>query len=136
MRVRDIRDGLFHVNEGKTEASIRAVPIHSELAEVIKNRTEGKKPDDYLIHEIKRDTKGVLRRSAVFVKRFGRYRDKVFPEYRSNGHRQAAKVFHDLRAHFIDERLKRGVPLEIVKDCVGHEQEGVTLRHYATKASI
>jgi len=136
LRVRDVRDGLFHVNEGKTQASIRAVPIHSELKEIIERRTTGKKPDDYLIEEIRRDTRGALRRSAVFVKRFGRYRDRVFPEYRQNGHRQAAKVFHDLRAHFIDERLKRGIPIEVVRDCVGHEQEGVTMRHYATRSSL
>jgi len=51
LRIADCEGGLFNVRQSKTAAGVRAVPIHSGLAEIVNRRTAGKSPKGFLFHE-------------------------------------------------------------------------------------
>ena len=56
LKRKDIFDGCFHVQEGKTESASRVIPIHPVLGELITKTNYDK--DDYLIHDLNPTIKG------------------------------------------------------------------------------
>lgn len=49
LRVGSVEDGVFNVEDAKTKAGIRRVPIHSDLVVLVERRTKDKSGSDYLI---------------------------------------------------------------------------------------
>lgn len=123
LRVRDCGGGVFKVAEyyeGKTEASSRKVPIHSQLAAIIARLVVGRNGGEFLLPELKG-------RGKALSKRFSRYRkDRYGPTEK----RQAEKTFHSLRHTFIHYRLQAGCELRLVEEVVGQKPQSVAERHY------
>ena len=128
LKVSDCVDGLVRVHDSKTESSTRTLPWHSQLKAIIDQRLADKKPSDFLIEELNACST-LDGRADSLGDRFTKYRDKLFPDRRGGG-KQSPWVFHSLRHHFGDERLKLGWQKHIVDDCTGHKKEGVLLNHY------
>ena len=99
LREKDIFDGCFHVEEGKTKSASRVVPIHPVLEKLIQQTTYDK--EEYLIHDLNGggyDNK----RSWNFQKRQGRLRKEAeLPK---------GVVFHTLRNTFATRMENAGVP--------------------------
>ena len=126
----DLKKMTLKVIASKTDAGVRAVPIHSQLKGIFERRC--KAGGEFVIGEIAGNSKAL-------VKRFSRFKDRAFPELRAKTtHKQTEKTFHSLRHTFIDARLKAGVQLWIVQRCVGHEptEGGVTTSVYGREASL
>jgi integrase len=43
--IEEVHDGVFDIQQGKTDAAARKVPIHPDLAEIVERRTRGKAPE-------------------------------------------------------------------------------------------
>lgn len=142
LKVRDCADGRLKVREGKTDAAVRDVPLHSQLVELVAGRRSGKDPDAWLFHELPdRRGKVAQERSAPATKAFTRYRralgvDDVLP-----GRRQSRLDFHSFRRWFAmkaRDALSAGatgyreMTIAVV---MGHKIDkkalGLTLSHYA-----
>ena len=139
LRIRNlvVIDGmqLFDITKGKTLAAIRKVPVHNQLQEIIRRRTFGKGPDDFLIHEVNRAK--ALKYTEALSKRFTEHSRALFPEYSANKkRRQALKDFHSLRRYFITERHKAGCNPAVLPWVVGHGVEGVTFGVYSSGPSL
>jgi integrase len=99
LKVADCAGGIFDVRQSKTDAGVRKVPIHRDLAAIVARRIEGKDRSDFLMHEGgKADGR---ERSAAISKRFGRYRQSVGAHDREDGRRHSRIDFHSLRRWFI-----------------------------------
>lgn len=118
-------DGVFRVPGTKTESARREVPIHSQLAEVIKRRTEGRKGTAWLLDELG-DPDRHGDRSAAVSKRFGRYREAVGVHDRDEGRRRSRVNFHSFRRWHITRALQANQPLRVVQQVVGHKLAGMT----------
>ena len=129
LRVADCEQGLFSIKEGKTKSSVREVPIHSQLKGIVRTRSQRKKANGYLFHELspsgpdQRMSESVSKRLSRLVRREAGISDK-------------RKTFHSLRHRFVTNALQAGHDPWVVKDVVGHSQSGVTLSIYSQGASI
>jgi hypothetical protein len=65
LRVRDCREDQFTFKRAKREPKGRTIPIHPRLRSIIKRRTHGKKPDDFLFEELPAATKTRPRSAAA-----------------------------------------------------------------------
>jgi integrase len=111
--------GVFNIRAAKTAAGVRAVPIHSDLADIVERRTAGKPATAYLFHE-----PGALKpgreRSMAISKRFGRYRIGLGVEDRAEGRRHSRVDFHSLRRWFITRARNADIDQATVAAVVGH----------------
>jgi integrase len=132
LKVDGCAEGVFKVTKGKTAASLRVVPIHPALAELVARRTKGKGPDADLFDEVPEPPAGAsYSRSANVSSQFGRYlRDigvaKVLP-----GRRRSLVNFHSFRRWFITKAEQAGQPEGTIKSVVGHQRQGMTLGLYS-----
>lgn len=123
---RHVFDGCFHVDEGKTEAAERVIPVHPLIKPLIEpmRGTFGK---GYLIDGIKGggyDNK----RSWNFQKKLGRLRKKIgIPE---------GVVFHTLRNTFATRMENAGVPINHISQLMGHEDSNMALTVYSGGLAI
>jgi len=119
-------DGCFHVDEGKTEAAARVIPVHPLIKPLLEpmRGTFGK---GYLIDSIKGggyDNK----RSWNFQKKLGRLRKKIgIPE---------GVVFHTLRNTFATRMENAGVPINHISQLMGHEDSNMALTVYSGGLAI
>lgn len=132
--VEEVHDGVFDIQQGKTEAAPRKVPIHPALAEIVKRRTEGKQPKDWLFHEVAdlRDP------GDTFGKRFNPFRKKLGVHEPRPGKRRSLVNFHSARKWFTTQARHAGQPAETIKDVVGHKadkKKDITFGVYTTGAS-
>ncbi len=144
LRVSDCADDNFHIWQGKTANAIRDVPIHSELVELVERRSEGKKGEDFLFHELPDTPETRDTRSDPASKRFTRYRRLAGVDERPNDKAKSNVDFHSFRRTFI--RMARDA-LSIANgsftpwtlaDVVGHDgdDDGIketlklTMKHY------
>lgn len=121
--------GCFDVRQGKTRASVRRVPIHPDLVEIIRRRKNDKGPQDWLFHELK----GEKNPSDVFGKRFAQYRKKLKVDDKVDGKRRSLVNFHSFRRWFITEAEQAGQQESIISEVVGHEEgrKSITLKVYS-----
>jgi len=119
----------------KGKSSKRKVPMHPILIKlgfvefVGRQVAQGK---TRVFHELKKDTKGKY--NDAFQKWFARHREKCGVENKDG----SKKVFHSFR-HTVITHLRNeapDIPLENVKDVVGHANVGVTLSVYAPVLSM
>ncbi len=118
MRRANVHGGAFHVVEGKTDAAIRAVPIHPRLEALIAAQA-----GPWLVPGLRPGGEDG-KRSHGISKRFGRY-------VRQWGFTDRRLTFHSFRHGFITKLEQAGVPLPTIQLIVGHARQGETLRTYS-----
>lgn len=114
----------FTINDAKTDAGIRQVPIHPRLAPVVKRLQEAS-TDSYLIPSTAAGKYGV--RSDPLSKRFGRLKAVMgfAPAY----------VFHSIRKTVATQLEQAGVPEGIAADILGHEKQTLSYGLYSSGSS-
>lgn len=128
-------DGVFDIQDSKSEAGERVVPIHSKLMPIVAKRIKGKKPEAYLFPEVSTPAAGTPRGDSV-GKRFGRLRDKVLGEHKPKGVRQSNIDMHSLRRWFITKAEEADQPVGTIASVVGHKRAGETHGRYSGGPSI
>lgn len=120
---------FFSIGQGKTGAAIRRVPIHPDLMEIVKRRTKGKQPSDWLFHELQHKSEP----GDTFGKRFRRYRERLDVDDRREGKRRSLVNFHSFRRWFITEAERADQPVSTIAAVVGHQEgrEGMTFGVYS-----
>lgn len=121
--VRDCSDDWFFVEEGKTSAARRRIPIHPDLKEIVSRRSRDRKPDERLFHELARERNP----GDTFGKRFNRYRKALGVEDVREGKRRSLVNFHSFRRWFATTARHAGQPVEVVGQIMGHSTESQPL---------
>lgn len=121
--------GFFNIQQGKTSAAARKVPIHPDLIEIVRRRTYGKKPQDWLFHELAKERDP----SDVYGKRFAKYREKLGVDDKREGRRRSLVNFHSFRRWFVTEAERAGQPESTISQVVGHEEgrKSITFKVYS-----
>ena len=115
----------FRINEAKTSAGVREVPIHPALLPLYKHLcTHAHANDGYLFAGGK--NKYGLRLDAL-SKRFGRLKKDDYSDLHT---------FHSIRKTVVTELHRAGVTLEILPYLVGHESKAFTLDVYSAGPSF
>jgi site-specific recombinase XerC len=139
LQVKDCQDDAFTFAPAKSETRPRQVPIHSKLRDIIARRTKGKRPGDFLFHELP-EASDTRPRSAAMVQAFTRYRRKV--GVGADAGAQSEVDFHSFRrwfitkaSHVIQRGANKGFNGYTLADVVGHSREemplGMTMGRYA-----
>jgi integrase len=132
--VEEVHDAVFDIQQGKTEAAARTVPIHPDLAAVVERRTKGKGPKDWLFHELRAERDP----GDTFGKRFHRYRVKLGVNEKRAGKRRSLVTFHSARHWFMAGASHAGQPVETIGSVVGHrpdKKKNITYAVYIKTAS-
>lgn len=121
--------GYFDIRQGKTAAAARRVPMHPDLVELVKARSAGKGPQDWLFHELSREKSP----SDVLGKRFHQYRLKLKVDDKQTGKRRSLVNFHSFRRWFVTQAERAGIPESTISAVVGHEEgrKSITLGVYS-----
>lgn len=130
LTVADCADGVFRINRAKTEAGVRAVPVHSALAAIVARRMEGKPADAFLFHEAGGAREG-RERSASMTGAFGHYRQRLGVHAKLEGRRQSQVDFHSFRRWFVTACEQAHQPVSTIESVVGHARKGMTLGRYS-----
>ena len=133
LRVRDCRDNVFDIQDAKTEAGIRKVPIHSGLVSTVTDRSRGKRDDEFLFHELgpAPTEESVRGRGALIGQLFQRYREPLGVTDEVAGKRRSLVNFHSFRRWFVTEAERAGQPPWVIETVVGHARTGMTLGVYS-----
>lgn len=131
--VEEVHDGVFDIQQGKTQAAARKVPIHPDLVELVNRRKEGKGPKDWLFEELAdaRDP------GDIFGKRFHRYRLALGVDDRREGRRRSLVNFHSARHWFARSASHAGQPVKTIGSVIGHrpDKKDVTFGVYIRETS-
>jgi len=113
------------IEDAKTEAGNRIVPLHPELKPLVR-RLIRESSDGYLLSELSETKYGD--RSNAIGKRFGRLKADLGygPE----------KVFHSIRKTVTTSLENAGVPEGVAADIVGHEKATLTYGLYSSGTSL
>lgn len=135
--VKEAGDGaglVFDIQEGKTDAAARPVPVHPDLLETVHRRLKdpkgaNKQPGAWLFHELE----GERDAADTFGKRFRRYRLALGVDDKREGKRRSLINFHSARRWFATAAERAGQREAIIKDVLGHEpdEKNVTRRYIA-----
>lgn len=115
----------LYIEEGKTDASIRKIPIHSDLKPLLNELAENADADGFLIHTSGSNKYGI--RSDSISKAFGRIK-------REMGY-DARYVFHSIRKTVITALQHNDVKPLVIASIVGHETGTITFDIYSDGAS-
>ena len=120
LKAEDVNEG-FEIKQGKNHNSIRVVPIHSALTDLV-NRLKATSPDGYLIPNLTPAGRS-NKRSHNISKQFGRYKTKLgfTREY----------DFHSLRRTFATALENAGVPESTISQLMGHKKQSISLYLYS-----
>lgn len=123
MRVKNIHTTHVHLPEGKTDNSIRNVPIHDLLRPTL-NRLKAASSGGLLFGHLK---------PAGEDKKRGHYASKNFGRWLRGKAEIADKavVFHSLRYNFTHAMENAGVPLTTTKQITGHARPDITYGLYS-----
>jgi integrase len=128
LEVKDVNDDYFHIPEGKTESSVRNVPIHPVIKALVKECKE-KSYDGYLIPGLKRGGED-NKRGHYLIKRLSRL-------IRVNlGITDPKVVFHSLRKNFSTALENAQVPEHIAQQIVGHKKQSLTYGLYSKGVNL
>lgn len=117
--VGEVSGGVFDIQQGKTSAAARQVPIHPALSEVIRRRTTGKGPKDWLFQEMA----GFADPGDTFGKRFRRYRLAVGVDDKREGKRPSLVNFHSARHWFARTASFVGQSDGLIGAVLGHHPD-------------
>lgn len=116
----------FEIEDAKSKAGWRKVPIHKALVPLIK-RLRASSTDGFLLSGLSGSNK-YGDRSPGIGKRFGRLKAEMgFP---------ATKVFHSIRKTVSTLLEQAGVPENVAADILGHDKPTMTYGVYAEGSSI
>lgn len=115
----------FAIEDAKTEAGVREVPIHDALMPTLK-RLIGKRKSGYVLADLKPNKYGD--RSNAIGKRFGRLK-------KASGFGQAY-VFHSIRKTVVTLLENAGVSENVAAGLVGHEKPRITYGLYLAGATL
>ncbi|WP_374369749.1 tyrosine-type recombinase/integrase [Tabrizicola sp.] len=131
--VEEVHDGVFDIQQGKTDAAARRVPIHPDLVELVARRKKDKGPKDWLFHELAeaRDP------GDIFGKRFRRYRLAVGVDDKKDGKRRSLVNFHSARHWFARTASFAGQSDKIIGSVIGHrpDKKDITFGVYIRETS-
>lgn len=133
LKAKDCRDGNFIFKPQKKETARRLCPIHPDLAEIVKRRTEGKSDEDDIFPEWPPVKSKTSQREQSFrpSNQFTKYRRSVGVEEKREGNRRSRVNFHSFRRWFITKAEQADQPENIIAATVGHKRKGVTLGLYS-----
>src|SRR5262249_3439903 len=115
----------FDVEDAKTAAGWRSVPIHSSLKATIKRLVKASK-DGFVLSGLTANKYGD--RSNAIGKRFGRLKASLgFGEQH---------VFHSIRRTVVTLLDSAGVPENVAADIVGHDKPTMTYGLYSGGSSL
>jgi integrase len=117
-------DGItcFKIEESKTNAGNRTVPVHPEIQELVQALITDS-TDGYMVSGVK-SKGGKDRRADVLGKRYGRL-------VRNDCQLPSTKVFHCFRNTVATKLESAGVPENIAADIVGHDKATMTYGLYS-----
>ena len=117
-------DGItcFKIEESKTNAGNRTVPVHPEIQELVQTLITDS-TDGYLVSGVK-SKGGKDRRADVLGKRYGRL-------VRHDCQLPSTKVFHCFRNTVATKLESAGIPENIAADIVGHDKATMTYGLYS-----
>jgi integrase len=140
----DVRQGtegaglVFDIQEGKTEAAARAVPVHPALMDLVQGRLKDAKGNPkgaevWLFHEMQNERDA----GDTFGKRFKRYREALGVDDKREDKRRSLVNFHSARRWFATAADRAGQPEGVIKDTMGHvpDKGNVTRRSYIRRSS-
>ena len=123
----NLNDMTLQIEDAKTEAGNRAVPIHPTLEPIIQQKLSASKDDtSYLFHTLTSNQYG--KRTDAFGKRFGRIKNSMGFDNRY--------VFHSIRKTVTTLLEQAGVPEGVAADIVGHEKQTMTYGVYSGGSSL
>ena len=126
LKVEQVKDDYFSIEDAKTKAGWRDVPIHRELALTMARLIESSE-DGYVLSGLSFNKYGD--RSNGIGKRFGRLK----ANYGGFGPQH---VFHSIRKTVVTILENAGVPENVVADIVGHEKTTMTYGLYSGGLSL
>lgn len=129
-------EGLFRVTEGKTANSVREVPVHPDLVEIVDRRRQGKDAEVRLFDELKAPPSRKKELSAKASERFTAYRRALGVDARREGQRQSDVDFHSFRRWFVTKAEMAGQEPHLISAVVGHARDGMTLGVYSGGPSV
>ena len=118
--VRSSRDELVSIGSTKTDKSSRWVPVPDQLVPILRECLEWCIHDDLLLA----DYQGELLEISWIDTLIGNVRKKC-PGIRFN--------MYMLRHSFATDLIKAGVPLNVVRDAMGHEDSSMSLSYVTTQ---
>ncbi|MBE7185478.1 MAG: tyrosine-type recombinase/integrase [Methylobacterium mesophilicum] len=121
----DVHAKYISIEDDKTEAGTRQVPIHSKLAPTLKRLKDASK-DGFIIAGLEANKYGD--RSDPVGKRFGRLK--------SNMEFGETYVFHSIRKTVTTMLENASVPENVTADIVGHEKPRITYGLYSGGTSL
>lgn len=115
----------FNVEDSKTAAGIRQVPVHQALSSVLKRLTERAEGGFLLAGS---DEGAFGKRSDALGKRFGKLKTALGfgPQH----------VFHSIRKTVVSQLEQAGVNENTTADIVGHDKPRITYGLYSSGASL
>ncbi|MGQ9370943.1 tyrosine-type recombinase/integrase, partial [Azospirillum sp. A39] len=128
LKVSKVGDGFFDVEDAKTAAGWRQVPIHSKLFPTMTRLIQASKKagSPYVLSGLTANKYGD--RSNAVGKRFGRLKsDEGFTE---------AHVFHSIRKTVATLLDNAGVPENVAADILGHDKPTMTYGLYSGGSSL
>jgi integrase len=126
MPLANVKDDRFIVQDAKTEAGWREIPIHSDIKQTVA-RLVDESTDGFLLSGLS-STNKYTKRGAAIGKRFGRLRTALgYPD---------TLVFHSFRKTLLFLMRDRGVPEPQAALIVGHEPNTVTYGLYGNDISF
>lgn len=126
LRVRDCADGLFDIRRSKTKAGVRKVPIHSALANIVRERTTDSKtgetlPADAFIFPDFPESGWDGARTMAVSKRFATYRRRLGVDDKPDPEARRSRVdFHSFRRWFARKCEEAGQHESVVARIMGH----------------
>jgi integrase len=125
LKLEQVSAQSFKVEDAKTAAGVREVPIHTKLRPLVK-RLKDASEDGYLLSGLTFNKYGD--RSNAVGKRFGRLKASMgFSE---------TQVFHSIRKTLVTLLENAGVSENLAADIVGHEKPRITYGLYSGGASL
>ncbi|WP_420556394.1 tyrosine-type recombinase/integrase [Roseovarius sp.] len=125
LRTDDVLDDRFTIQDAKSEAGQRTVPIHPKLAQLMSDLCASS-TDGYVLSGLTRNK--YEDRSNAIGKRFGRMKAQLGfgPEH----------AFHSIRKTVTTQLENAGVPESVSADIVGHEKQTITYGLYSGGSSF
>lgn len=121
----NVTEKFVTIEDAKTEAGNREVPIHSSILKVIKRLIENS-TNDYVFCNLTPNK--YHDRSNAIGKRFGRLKKEL-------GYGKH-HVFHSIRKTFTTELERAGIGENVAADIVGHEKQTMTYGLYSGGSSM
>ena len=125
LKTKHVADDHFQIVDAKTEAGVRDVPTHRELAQTMARLVDQSR-EGYVLSRLTTNKYGD--RSNAIGKKFGKLKTAqgFGPQY----------VFHSIRKTVVTMLENAGVPENVVADIVGHEKPTMTYGLYSGGVSL